>query len=110
MLYAEMVDDITHKQITDQDTWGEFTYTSISRKALIDWKNRNIQTPDGTIVVSTAIVRMRPLTIVTTVSGRATATIHSDDRITIDGVEHRILKIAKVKSLTKTFILEVWVA
>lgn len=110
MLTSEMVDTVTQRQITAQDQWGSFTFTNVSRKANVEYKTRTIQAPDGNFVVSAGVVRMKYLTIITSITARATATIHMDDLITIDGVDHRILKLSRAKSLHQTFFLEVYIA
>jgi hypothetical protein len=110
MLTSEMIDSVTQRQITAQDQWGSFTFTNVSRKANVEYRNRTIQGTDGNYVVSVGVVRMKYLPIITSITSRATATIHMDDLITVDGVDHRILKLCRAKSLHQTYFIEVYIA
>lgn len=110
MLNALMVDTITQRQLSVVDQWGETTYVEVSRKAYVEWKTRTVMGKDGSYVVSMATVRMAPLDVVTTSTGRGVNTIHAEDVIVVDGVSHRIVKLGKVKVLNQQYFTEVWIA
>ena len=112
MIGPYLVDKITHTQEKGRaDTYGTpNTRRDVSRKARIDYKNRNVVNAEGEIVVSMAKVLIRPLTIIrNNFSTRATNTSAYEDIITFDGTDHAILAIGKVQDFSTKF-MEIWVA
>ena len=111
MINVYLTDSVIHNQHTGTTgSWEQpSTTTAVTRRARIDYKNRNIPGEDGQTVVSSAKIYLPPLTIIRSgFSSRATATIAYRDTFTFDGVPHAIAQIAKGKDFSTRY-MEVYV-
>lgn len=111
MLKAYLIDDVTLRQFKGSDQWGKHnTPTDVTVKARVDYKERRLVNANNEVVVSMAKVMMEPRTVIT--SGFATRvanTISHLDKITVDGVDRNIIRIAKANDF-RTRHLEVYIA
>lgn len=111
MLKAYLIDDVTLKQFKGSDQWGSHnTTTDIAIKARVDYKERRLVNANNEVVVSMAKVMMEPRTVITSgFATRAANTIAYLDKITVDGVDRNIIRIAKANDF-RTRHLEVYIA
>lgn len=111
MIGSYLTDSITLKQYKGEDEFGTpSSRTSVTVKARIDYKNRQITSLEGVTIVSMAKILMRNRTITRSdFSARATTDIAYEDLINFDGVDHAILSIGRVADFTDRF-MEVYVA
>jgi len=111
MIMAYLTDAVTHNQYKgDDDEWGTpSTRSTVTRRARVDYKNRQAVGIGGDMVVSSAKVYLPLLTITRTgFDSRVAATIAYEDTLTFDGVEHPIIQIGIAKDFRGRF-LEVYV-
>ena len=111
MIGPYLIDTITLNQYKGEDEYGTpSTRTSVTVKARIDYKNRQITNLAGETVVSMAKIIVRNRTITRSdFSTRTASTIAYEDTITFDGTIHAIVRIARQKDFTTRF-MEVYVA
>lgn len=98
MISAYLVDDVVIRYLTALDQWNTATYTDVSVKARVAWSNKLIRNSQGEQVVAAALVYL---------AGDITAPTNAD-RITIDGVEHAIMRVDK-KAAFSTSHYECWI-
>jgi len=73
--------------------------------ARVEYLNQQVFDVNGALVMSAATVLMRPRTIIRTgFSTRAAATIAYEDLITVDGIDHTIIQIAKTRDFRTRFL------
>ena len=111
MIGPYLVDNVTLKQYKGEDEYGTpATRTSVTVKAWVDYKNRQITSLAGETIISMAKIIMRDRTITRSgFSSRATTTIAYEDTINFDGVDHAIIRISRQKDFSVRF-MEVYVA
>ncbi|MCK9598016.1 MAG: hypothetical protein M0R06_03180 [Sphaerochaeta sp.] len=98
MIGSYLIDDVTIRNLVSLDQWNTPTYTDVAVKARVDWQDRLIRNAQGEQVVSAALVYF----------DNDVAGLTIDDRITIDGVEHAIMRVDK-KTDFSTSHYEVWI-
>jgi len=98
MISAYLVDSISIKYLTAFDQWNTPTYTTVAVMARVEWQNKLIRNAQGEQVVSGALVYL---------AGDIVAPTNAD-RITIEGVEHAIMRVDK-KTDFSTSHYEVWI-
>ena len=98
MITAYLVDDVVIRYLATLDPFNTATYTDVAVKARVEWSNKLIRNSQGEQVVAAALVYL---------SGDITAPTNAD-RITIDGVEHAIMRVDK-KTDFSTSHYEVWI-
>ena len=110
MVGPYLVDSLTLKTYTGTDVLGTpTTRGSVTVPCYITYKNEQVTSIEGQIVVSKAFILMRPWTIIRTgFSTRAAKTIAYEDIMNFDGVDHAIIQIAKDKDFS-TRALRVYV-
>lgn len=111
MLKAYLIDTVTLKQHRGKDKWGTINpTTNLTVSVRVDYKERRVTGAENEIVVSMAKVLMEPRTIITgDFATRGDNTISYLDLITLDGVDRRIVWIAKAQDFRMRH-LEVYVA
>ncbi len=113
MIGPYLIDSVVQKQYKGEDKYGTpVATTDVTVKARIDYKNRQITSLSGEIVVSMAKILIRELTIVRApgdFATRATSTIAYEDKFTFDGVDHAVVRIARQADF-RTRFMEVYVA
>lgn len=98
MITAYLVDDIVIRYLDTLDPFNTATYTDVAVKARVEWSNKIIRNTQGEQVVAAALVYL---------AGDITAPTNAD-RITIDGVDHAIMRVDK-KAAFSTSHFEVWI-
>lgn len=98
MITAYLVDDIVIRYLDTLDPFNTATYTDVAVKARVEWSNKLIRNAQGEQVVAAALVYL---------AGDITAPTNAD-RITIDGVDHAIMRVDK-KAAFSTSHFEVWI-
>ena len=98
MITAYLVDDVVIRYLDTLDPFNTATYTDVAVKARVEWSNKLIRNTQGEQVVAAALVYL---------AGDVTAPTNAD-RITIDGVEHAIMRVDK-KTAFSTSHFEVWI-
>lgn len=98
LLNCYLIDSVTLRYLTSMDEWNTPTYTDIAAKARVEWSNKLIRNVKGEQVVAAALVYL----------AGDIATITNADRITIEGIEHAIMRVDK-KTAFSTSHFEVWI-
>lgn len=98
MITAYLVDDIVIRYLDTLDPFNTATYTDVAVKARVEWSNKLIRNTQGEQVVAAALVYL---------AGDITAPTNAD-RITIDGVDHAIMRVDK-KAAFSTSHFEIWI-
>ncbi len=111
MIGPYLIDSITLKQYKGEDKYGTpNSRTSVTVKARIDYKNRQITDLAGETIVSMAKIMIRDRDIIRgSFSARPTTDIAYEDLIEFDSVDHAIIRIGRAKDF-RTRFMEVWVA
>ena len=98
MITAYLVDDVVIRYLATLDPFNTATYTDVAVKARVEWSNKIIRNTQGEQVVAAARVYL---------AGDITAPTNAD-RITIDGVEHAIMRVDK-KAAFSVSHYEIWI-
>ncbi len=98
MIGSYLIDDVTIRNLVSLDQWNTPTYTDVAVKARVDWQDRLIRNAQGEQVVAAARVYL---------AGDITAPTNAD-RITIDGVEHAIMRVDKKTDFSVSHY-EIWI-
>ena len=111
MIGPYLIDSVVLKQYKGEDEYGTpSARTSVTVKARIDYKNRQVTTLAGENIVSMAKILVRDRTITrSSFSTRATTTIAYEDTINFDGTDHAIIRIARQKDFSTRF-MEIYVS
>ncbi len=111
MIGPYLTDSIVLKQYKDEDEFGTpIARTSVTIKARIDYKNRQITSLEGEIVVSMARISIRDRDIIRSDWGaRPTTDIAYEDLLYFDSVNHAIIRIGRQADFSTRF-MEVYVA
>ncbi len=111
MIGPYLTNNIVLKQYKDEDEFGTPTArTSVTVKARIDYKNRQITNLEGEIIVSMARISIRDRDIIRSGwSTRPETDIAYEDLICFDSVDHAIIRIGRQADFSTRF-MEVYVA
>ena len=98
MITAYLIDDVILRNLVSLDEWNTAVYSDVAVKARVDWSNKIIRNAQGEQVVAAARVYL---------AGDITAPTNAD-RITIDGVEHAIMRVDKKTDFSVSHY-EIWI-